>query len=73
MNNAKIIADALTQVTDLMTEGKISHDLHASVTAALWELATLKDLREEVYNILQGASDEVWAEMEKVAEMAVWA
>jgi len=72
MNNAKIIADALTQVTALAAEGNIPYDLCTTTTAALWELATLKDIREEVYNILQGASASAGAEMEKVAEMAVW-
>jgi len=50
---AKIIADTITQMADLAREGSISLELHTTVNAALWELATLKDLREEVHIILQ--------------------
>ena len=53
MNAAQIIADTITQMADLAREGSISLELHTTVNAALWELATLKDLREEVHTILQ--------------------
>ena len=53
MNAAQIIADTITQMAELAREGSISLELHTTVNAALWELATLKDLREEVHNILQ--------------------
>jgi len=64
---AKIIADAITQVTDLAAEGKIPYDLCATVASALWELATLKDIREDVHTAIQDTGDPIWA------EMAVWA
>ena len=53
--DAKTIANTITQMADLAHEGSISLELHATVNAALWELATLKDLREEVHTILQDA------------------
>jgi transcriptional regulator of acetoin/glycerol metabolism len=51
--DAKIIAATITQMADLAREGLISLELHGTVNAALWELATLKDLREEVTEILR--------------------
>jgi transcriptional regulator of acetoin/glycerol metabolism len=59
--DAKIIAATITQMADLAREGSISLELHGTVNAALWELATLKDLREEVDSILQS---ELEAELE---------
>lgn len=51
--DAKIIAATITQMADLARSGSISLELHGTVNAALWELATLKDLREDVDAILQ--------------------
>ena len=61
MDNVKIIANAINQVTELAYEGKISHDLYTTTAAALWELATLKDIREEVHTAIQASSVAVWA------------
>jgi hypothetical protein len=58
--DAKHIAQLIAQVTDLLTTGKIDHEMQANLTASLWELAARKDLREEVTDILrQDALDEM--------------
>jgi hypothetical protein len=51
--DAKIIADTIKQMADLARAGSITLELHGTVNAALWELAMLKDLREEVHDVLQ--------------------
>jgi len=51
--DAKIIASVIAQMADLAREGSITLELHGTVNAALWELATLKDCREAVHDILQ--------------------
>jgi transcriptional regulator of acetoin/glycerol metabolism len=51
--DAKIIAATIMQMADLARSGSISLELHGTVNAALWELAMLKDLREEVHDVLQ--------------------
>ena len=37
--DAKHIAQLIAQVTDLLTAGKIDHEMQANLTAGLWELA----------------------------------
>lgn len=51
--DAKNIANTIMQMADLAREGSISLELHGTVNAALWELATLKDCREDVHAIMQ--------------------
>jgi len=51
--DAKHIAQLIATSAELRIVGKIDHETQANLTAGLWELATLKDLREEVDAILQ--------------------
>lgn len=50
---AKQIALLIGQIADLAHSGVVSLEMNQNINAALWELATLKDLREEVDGILQ--------------------
>jgi len=51
--DAKQIALLIGQVADLAHSGDVSLEMNQNLNAALWELAMLKDLREEVDGILQ--------------------
>jgi len=51
--DAKQIALLIGQVADLAHSGDVSLEMNQNLNAALWELAMLKDLREEVDSILQ--------------------
>jgi hypothetical protein len=51
--DAKQIALLMGQVADLVLSGEVTLEMNENFNAALWELATLKDIREEVDAILQ--------------------
>lgn len=51
--DAKQIALLIGQVADLAHSGDVSLEMNQNLNAALWELATLKDIREEVHGIIQ--------------------
>lgn len=51
--DAKQIAFLIGQVADLAHSGEVTLEMNQNLNAALWELATLKDLREDVDGILQ--------------------
>lgn len=51
--DANQIAALIGQVADLAHSDAISLEMNQNLNAALWELATLKGLREEVDCILQ--------------------
>ena len=51
--DAKHIAQLIATSAELRIAGEIDHETQANLTAGLWELATRKDLREEVDAILQ--------------------
>jgi hypothetical protein len=51
--DAKHIAALIAQVADLAHAGTITLEMNTSLNASLWELATVKGLREEVAAIIQ--------------------
>lgn len=51
--DAKHIARLICAVADLAHEGTITLEMNTDLNASLWELASLKDVREDVDSILQ--------------------
>lgn len=51
--DAKQIALLIGQIADLAHSDELTLEMNQNLNAALWELAMLKDLREEVDGILQ--------------------
>lgn len=51
--DAKQIALLISQIADLAHSDELTLEMNQNLNAALWELAMLKDIREEVDGILQ--------------------
>lgn len=62
---AKIIADTIIRMSDLARANEISLELHSTVSAALWELATVKNLRKEVDSIIRAYSLELFGVLDE--------
>jgi hypothetical protein len=54
---ANHIADLISLVADAAIRGDISIPYSSELNAALWELATQTDVREDVNDILQAQSE----------------
>jgi hypothetical protein len=55
--DAKQIALLISQIADLAHSDELTLEMNQNLNAALWELAMLKDIREEVDGILQAGYD----------------